>query len=126
MIKEGERPKYLYFLIEGEVLNVNLNRVYGDGSMIGDADIIMNRQRALDTIITLKDSFFVRIAKEVVLNMVCEFPEIAQEMMLTVKSKETVRLDPSLFYEFSKTSIGVKRALQKIYAYLKVTDQVKE
>lgn len=45
--------------------------------MIGDADIIMNRQRALDTIVTLKDSFFVRITKESVLNMVCEFPEIA-------------------------------------------------
>jgi CRP-like cAMP-binding protein len=45
IIKKGVRPEEVLFILKGEALSLNTNRIYGSGCMIGEIDIIMKRDR---------------------------------------------------------------------------------
>jgi hypothetical protein len=45
MLKRGTVAQRLYFIVKGRVLNVQTQRIYSDGSLIGETDIIYKKVR---------------------------------------------------------------------------------
>jgi CRP-like cAMP-binding protein len=45
MLKKGTVAQRLYFIVKGRVLNTTFNRIYSDGAVIGETDIIYRTKR---------------------------------------------------------------------------------
>lgn len=43
ILKKGTVAQRLYFIVKGRVLNKTSNRIYSDGALIGETDVIFRR-----------------------------------------------------------------------------------
>lgn len=54
MLKCGTLAQRVYFIVKGRVVNVQTHRIYSDGSLIGETDIIYKKRRT-ETFVALDD-----------------------------------------------------------------------
>lgn len=44
ILKEGAKPEEVIFILSGEIINVNSQRVFSHGVMLGETDIIQGKR----------------------------------------------------------------------------------
>ena len=69
----------MYFILQGEVLNVETSRVVGKGSIIGQDDILFWRKR-INTYRSVNTCYTMRLDRDTFDMMCKEFPNIKKEL----------------------------------------------
>ena len=78
--EKAQKPREIFINIGGEILNVNTNRIFVKGTLIGVDDILFNRNR-LHTYMALSELYTLRMDRDVFEKMMKEFPDIKQEIL---------------------------------------------
>ena len=92
MLKRGTVAQRVYFIVKGRVLNVQTQRIYSDGSVIGETDIIYKKRRT-ETFVALDDIVCVlRLEARVLREMMDIFPDIKKDLLEMAKEREIMRL----------------------------------
>jgi CRP-like cAMP-binding protein len=92
MLKRGTVSRRVYFIVKGRVLNVQTQRIYSDGSVIGETDIIYKKRRT-ETFVALDDIVCVlRLDARILREMMDIFPDIKKDLLEMAKEREIMRL----------------------------------
>ena len=90
MLKRGTVAQRVYFIVKGRVLNVQTQRIYSDGSVIGETDIIYKKT---ETFVALDDIVCVlRLDARILREMMDIFPDIKKDLLEMAKEREIMRL----------------------------------
>ena len=76
----GQKSREIFLNIKGEIINMNTNRIFSVGAMIGKDDILFSRER-VHTYKATSEVYTLRIEKEVFEKMLKEFPEIKESIL---------------------------------------------
>jgi|LauGreDrversion4_2_1035121.scaffolds.fasta_scaffold24205_3 CRP-like cAMP-binding protein len=92
MLKRGTVAQRVYFIVKGRVLNVQTQRIYSDGALIGETDIIYKKRRT-ETFVALDDIVHVlRLDARILRDMMDIFPDIKKDLVDMAKEREIARL----------------------------------
>lgn len=80
ILKHGVRPKEVMFIMSGNVLNSDTGRLFSEGSMFGETDLIFDLPTRLDSYIADTDCYILKFDKHVFEKIRMEFPEINEEV----------------------------------------------
>lgn len=80
IFEKGKKPREIYVNFGGKMLNATTNRVYPEGSLIGQDDILFNRDR-LHSYVAKTELFTLKLERDVFDKMMKEFPEIKTELL---------------------------------------------
>jgi len=58
-------PSDVFFVVRGCIKNTNNDKVFNEGSIIGETDIIYNRETRLESFIANKESYLLRLDRQV-------------------------------------------------------------
>ena len=80
IFEKGHKSREIFINIGGELLDVNTNRIFEQGSLIGIDDIMFNRERQ-HTFVAATESFTLRLERDIFEKMMKEFPDIKTEIL---------------------------------------------
>jgi len=80
IFERDQKSREIFLNIKGEIVNVVTNRVYPDGSMIGQDDILFSRDR-LHTFKAGSELYTLRLERDVFEKMMKEFPDMKVEIL---------------------------------------------
>ena len=80
IFERGQKAREIFLSIKGEIINVNTNRLFKKGQMIGQDDILFQRDRE-NTYRAGTELYTLRLEKEVFERMMKEFPDIRAEIL---------------------------------------------
>ena len=79
ILKEGLKTKEVLFVMSGNVLNVTTGRVFNEGSMLGETDIVFKRHRK-DSFVADTECYILKYDKSIFEKILDEFPDIKEEV----------------------------------------------
>ena len=80
IFEADKKPREIYLSFKGKIINVNTNRIFPEGSMIGQDDILYNRDRT-HTYKAYTEVFTLKLEREIFEKMLKEFSEIREELL---------------------------------------------
>ena len=80
IFERGQKSREIFLNINGEMLSVNTNRIFTVGHMIGQDDILFQRDR-LYTYKAKTELYTLRLEKDIFEKMLKEFPDIKAEIL---------------------------------------------
>lgn len=80
IFEKGQKSREIFLNIKGEMINMGTNRVFHDGAMIGQDDIIFTRDR-MHTFKAGSELYTLRLEKEIFDKMLKEFPDMKAQLM---------------------------------------------
>ena len=80
IFEKGKKPREIYVNFGGKMLNVSTYRIFPVGSLIGQDDILFNRDRQ-NTFIAKTELFTLKLERDIFEKMMKEFPEIKGELV---------------------------------------------
>jgi CRP-like cAMP-binding protein len=90
--KEGTSATEVFFLLNGCVECVNQNKYFLEGTVFGETDVVLNRQR-YDTYKARGDCYILKIRKNLFDQIIDEFPDFREEIQKMVSEREKNRLE---------------------------------
>jgi signal-transduction protein with cAMP-binding, CBS, and nucleotidyltransferase domain len=58
-------PTDVFFIYKGSVKNTNNDKIFNDGAVIGETDIIYNREIRIESFIAIKETYLLRLERPV-------------------------------------------------------------
>lgn len=113
MIKAGNQPEYVYFIMSGVILNETSQRFFESGQMINH-DNILNRSSIACDYVAHTDVGVLKYTKETFLQILEQFPEIEDNVKTTIKEKKEY-LNNNKFLKQAIISDKVRKAIVKNY-----------
>ena len=80
IFEKGKKPREIYVNFGGKMFNVSTHRIFPVGSLIGQDDILFNRDRQ-NTFIAKTELFTLKLERDIFEKMMKEFPEIKTELL---------------------------------------------
>lgn len=80
MIKRGTVAQRMYFIVKGKVLNTALNRVYSDGAVIGETELVFKAKRRDNFVAVDEIVHVLKVDARVLKQAMDEFPDIRRDM----------------------------------------------
>ncbi len=80
MIKLGTVAQRMYFIVKGRVLNASLNRVYSDGAIIGETELIFKAKRRDNFVAADEIVHVLKVDARVLKQAMDDFPDIRRDM----------------------------------------------
>lgn len=62
-------PADIFFIFKGSVKNTNNDKIFNEGSVIGETDIIYNRETRIESFIAIKETFLLRLERSTFENL---------------------------------------------------------
>lgn len=80
IFERGQKSREIFLSINGDMLSVNTNRIFRVGHMIGQDDILFQRDR-LHTFKAGTELYTLRLDRDIFEKMMKEFPDIKAEIL---------------------------------------------
>ena len=80
IFEKGKKPREIYVNFGGKMHNMHTHRIFPVGSVIGQDDILYNRDRQ-NTFIAKTELFTLKLERDIFEKMMKEFPEIKTELL---------------------------------------------
>lgn len=92
-------PADIFFVFKGSVKNKSNDKIFSEGSIIGETDIIYNRETRLESFVAIKESYLLRLDRTTLENLMEEIPEIKFQIEEIAHAREEARLNQKgIFY----------------------------
>ena len=121
IISKNTFPADIFFIYQGSVKNINNDKVYNEGSIIGETDIIYKRENRIETFQTIKEWYLLRFDREIFENLLEEIPEFKNDVEKIAHSRESARVNQTSSFLVGNKQKFVRRK-EKLVSLLNQID----
>ena len=113
-------PSEVFFIYQGTIKNKNNDKLFSDGNIIGETDIIYNRTTRIETFEAVKDAYMFRLDRTTFENLMNEVPEFRTKVETLANERETARihLNASMFKGDKKNYLSRKNRIRELVEQL--------
>ena len=90
ILEKGSRPNEICLIMSGTVLNESTGRFFTDGTMFGEEDLILRRERR-DTFRAETEVYIFKYDRKVIENMMKQHPEVGEEIRTLASNRDKMR-----------------------------------
>ena len=108
VITKNTFPADIFFIYRGSIKNINNDKVYNEGSVIGETDIIYKRDNRVETFQTIKEWYLLRLDRPTFESLIEEVPEFRTDIEMIAHSRESARINQT-----SSFLVGNKQLFQR-------------
>lgn len=109
-------PADIFFVYKGSVKNKSNDKIFSEGSVIGETDIIYNRETRLETFVAIKETYLLQLDRTTLENLMEEIPEIKFQIEEIAHAREEARIQQKgVFYIGNKHKfLDKKKRMQEL------------
>ena len=85
-------PSEVFFIYQGTIKNKNNDKLFSDGNIIGETDIIYNRTTRIETFEAVKEAYMFRFDRTTFEKLMNEVPELRIKVETLSNERETARI----------------------------------
>eukprot|EP00347_Sterkiella_histriomuscorum_P000844 403374301 len=93
ILKKKSKPEEILFILSGEVINEQSNRVFTVGSIIGETDVYFNKRERIESFKAETNVYILMFDIDTVEQMVSQYQDIRNDIEMIAKEREKDRLN---------------------------------
>jgi len=102
-------PTDVFFIYKGSVKNTNNDKIFNDGAVIGETDIIYNREIRIESFIAIKETYLLRLERPVFESLWQEIPEFNDQIVKIAQTREAGRMDQKVNHFIGERQKFIKK-----------------
>ena len=89
---ENTKPQEVFFILKGTIINATTLKIFPEGAMIGETDIVFGKRTRTESYLAKEDSFILKLSADVFERILSEYPNIKEKVYNVAKDREEMRL----------------------------------